>query len=47
VNLGPGKGTFFRLKAGPMVDKAEAADICAQLKRRRQFCEPAVMDANG
>jgi hypothetical protein len=46
VNLGPGKGTFFRLKAGPMVDKAEAADVCAQLKRRRQFCEPAVMDAS-
>lgn len=38
VNLGK-KGTFFRLKAGPVKDKASAKSLCTNLKRRRQFCE--------
>ena len=42
VNLGS-KGTFYRLKVGPFADQSEAADICRQLKRRRQFCEPTFM----
>lgn len=45
VNLGPGKGIFFRLKAGPLRDKAAAADMCRKLKSRRQFCEPSFMNA--
>lgn len=45
VNLGPGKGIFFRLKAGPLRDKAAAADMCRKLKSRRQFCEPSFMKA--
>ncbi len=45
VNLGPTKGIFFRLKAGPLKDKAAAADMCRKLKSRRQFCEPSFMNA--
>ncbi|MBM3581822.1 MAG: SPOR domain-containing protein [Alphaproteobacteria bacterium] len=41
VNLGAGKGTYYRLKAGPLASKDAAADICRQLKQRRQYCEPA------
>lgn len=44
INLGR-KGRFFRLKAGPLTDKAEAASICRQLKKRRQFCETSFMNA--
>lgn len=43
INLGPGKGTFFRLNAGPVVDRNVAADICSKLKRRRQYCEPTFL----
>lgn len=44
VNLGP-KGIFYRLKAGPLADKAEAKSLCRKLKRKRQFCEPTFMNA--
>lgn len=44
VNLGR-KGTYFRLKAGPVASTGEARDICGQLKRRRQFCEPSTVNA--
>lgn len=44
VSLGR-KGTYFRLKAGPFKDAAAAKSACRQLKRRRQFCEPSMMDA--
>ncbi|MDA1091333.1 MAG: tetratricopeptide repeat protein [Proteobacteria bacterium] len=43
VNLGR-KGTYFRLKAGPFKSAADAKDMCSKLKRRRQFCEPTVME---
>ena len=44
INLGSGKGTYFRLKAGPLASKDAAADICRQLKQRRQYCETAAGD---
>jgi len=44
VNLGK-KGTYFRLKAGPFANANEAKDMCRKLKRRRQFCQPTVMEA--
>jgi len=43
VNLGR-KGTYFRLKAGPFKNTAEAKAMCRKLKRRRQFCEATVME---
>ncbi len=43
VNLGR-KGTYYRLKAGPFKSAAEAKAMCRKLKRRRQFCEPTVME---
>jgi hypothetical protein len=45
VNLGPGKGVFYRLKAGPLSGKTAAGRLCRKLKRRRQFCEPSFMNA--
>ena len=45
VNLGPGKGIFYRLKAGPVENKTSASAICRKLKRRRQYCEPSFMNA--
>lgn len=44
IDLGKGKGTYYRLKAGPLADKKAAADMCAKLKQRRQYCEPAAFD---
>jgi len=47
VNLGAGKGVFFRLMAGPLPSQAEADRICRELKARRQFCETTFMAAGG
>jgi hypothetical protein len=44
TNLGA-KGIYFRLKAGPLPDKAAAEGLCRQLKSRRQFCEVTFMNA--
>jgi len=44
VNLGT-KGIFYRLKAGPLVDKGAAQAMCRKLKRKRQFCEPTFVNA--
>ena len=39
VDLGEGKGVFFRVQGGPLPDRASASDICAQLRRgRRRLC---------
>ena len=43
VNLGTGKGTFYRLKAGPVKSAAAASELCRKLKRRRQYCEATFM----
>ena len=43
VNLG-NKGTYYRLKAGPLKDAAAAKAMCHKLKRRRQFCEPTMIE---
>lgn len=40
IDLGPGKGIFYRLNAGPLASRAAAASLCQKLKRRRQYCEP-------
>lgn len=44
VNLGQGKGTFFRLLAGPVPDQQRAKSICDQLKRSNQYCDPLNLD---
>ncbi len=43
VNLGK-KGTYYRLKAGPLKDAAAAKAMCRKLKRRRQFCQPTMIE---
>jgi len=43
VNLGRGKGVFYRLVAGPLKTQADVQRTCRQLKSRRQYCEPAFM----
>lgn len=40
VNLGANKGTFYRLMAVPVTNRAEANNICQQLKRSNQYCDP-------
>ena len=45
VKLGS-KGTFYRLKVGPLADEGSAKTLCQKLKRRRQFCEPTFMSMN-
>lgn len=47
VNMGAGKGTFYRLKAGPLTSAKAAQDLCSQLKRRRQYCEPSTVNSAG
>ena len=43
INLGRGKGTFFRLLAGPLASEAAAEKLCRTLKQRRQYCQPSFM----
>jgi hypothetical protein len=38
INLGQGKGTFFRLMVGPFTSLADAESICIRLKANNQFC---------
>ncbi len=45
IDLGRGKGVYFRLIAGPIEGARSAKNLCDRLKRRRQYCEPAVMGA--
>jgi hypothetical protein len=44
VSLGR-KGTYYRLKVGPVSSNDDARSLCSKLKRRRQFCEPSMVDA--
>lgn len=43
VDLGPGKGVYYRLKVGPLPSQAEVRSMCSRLKARRQYCEPSVL----
>ncbi|MEQ8322703.1 MAG: SHOCT domain-containing protein [Rhodospirillales bacterium] len=43
VTLGS-KGTYYRLKAGPLPSVSDAKSLCQQLKQRRQFCDTTVMN---
>lgn len=43
VTLGS-KGTYYRLKAGPLPSVSEAKSLCRKLKQRRQFCDTTVMN---
>lgn len=42
VHLGS-KGTYYRLKAGPLKSTDAAKALCSKLKARRQFCQPSLM----
>jgi tetratricopeptide (TPR) repeat protein len=44
VNLGPGKGIYYRLKAGPLDGRTAASDICRKLKARQQYCELSYLE---
>ena len=46
VNLGPGKGVYYRLKVGPVDSADDATDLCRKLKKRRQYCEPSFIGAS-
>jgi hypothetical protein len=36
-----GKGTYWRLVAGPLSSRKAAEDLCRALKSRRQYCDPS------
>lgn len=38
-----GKGTYWRLKVGPVESEAAAKTVCRSLKKRRQYCEPTMV----
>ncbi len=38
VDLGAGKGIFYRLQAGPIPDRETADTLCAELKRQKVGC---------
>lgn len=38
ADLGPAKGVFFRLRAGPIADEAEAKALCKALSERKVGC---------
>lgn len=38
VDLGPGKGIFYRLRAGPLGDETQARNLCRQLAKRQVGC---------
>ena len=38
-----GKGTYWRLKAGPVASEQEVKNLCRSLKKRRQYCEPTMI----
>ena len=44
VDLGPEKGIFFRLRAGPLPNRAAAMALCSALRARELYCAP---DHNG
>lgn len=47
VDLGPGKGIYYRLLVGPFDSQGDAQKVCAKLKVKRQFCETTVVGLNG
>ena len=38
ADLGPGKGVYFRLRAGPLADEQAAQTLCQQLSERKVGC---------
>ena len=38
ADLGPKKGVFYRLRAGPLADEAAARGLCAKLASRKVGC---------
>ncbi|MCH7930430.1 MAG: SPOR domain-containing protein [Proteobacteria bacterium] len=43
VNMGGDKGVFFQLSAGPVAGESEARALCAEIRRRRLYCEPVAL----
>ncbi|MBL4615173.1 MAG: tetratricopeptide repeat protein [Magnetovibrio sp.] len=44
VDLGNGKGVFYRLKAGPLPSNNAAKAMCRKLKAKRQYCDPTTIN---
>jgi hypothetical protein len=38
IQLGGGKGIYYRIQAGPIADESRAAQACAALKSRHVSC---------
>ena len=46
VQLSGGRGTFYRVKAGPFTDPSSAEEICSLLKSRNAYCVLSDFDGN-
>ncbi|WP_404381499.1 SPOR domain-containing protein [Caenispirillum salinarum] len=44
VDLGPGKGTYWRLNAGPVASAQQAEVLCGRLEALGQYCKTAFPD---
>ena len=38
VQLSGGRGTYYRMQAGPLASRAQARALCESLKSRKQGC---------
>jgi hypothetical protein len=38
VKLSGGRGTYYRMQAGPITSKSRATALCSSLKKRKQGC---------
>lgn len=47
VDLGAGKGVYYRLMAGPLPDAGAARALCGSLQERQQYCRPGSIDSAG
>lgn len=39
IDFGDGRGTFYRLKAGPLKSRAAAEELCRKLRAKADFCQ--------
>jgi hypothetical protein len=40
IDFGDGRGTFYRLKVGPLKNREAAEELCRKLRAKAVFCEP-------
>jgi outer membrane murein-binding lipoprotein Lpp len=41
IDFGDGRGTFYRIKAGPLPSKDSATELCRKVRQRGLYCAPS------